>query len=331
MDEIFKNKKEIEDYLGKIHITPKTTENYFSSLKRVLKLLGKDYPVHELSNSKQVFDDFKNALNQIENISSRKTITNNTIKLFMAYNLILKNDGLDDTIELMAKAFKEYAKKVDENKEFHAPSEKDIDNKIEWDTLIQAKEKLREVFEKDLYRTKNDVKYMLLSLYCFCPLRQQDYINTNIYNNLDDVADPEVSNYISLDDKKLFIKKYKTEKKHGTRVLELPDDLINVIKRFMDKSKQNKLLPQILNNKKYMTSEQCTGILSEALKIKAPVQTLRRVFISKFYKELQTGKEMKAMAKKMGHNQSTAYQIYNIYSIIANEEETMMISNYNNI
>ena len=93
-DEIFKNKEAIEDYLGKIHITPKTTENYFSSLKRVLKLLGKDYPIHELSNSKQVFDDFKNALNQIENISSRKTITNNTMKLFMAYNLILKNDVL---------------------------------------------------------------------------------------------------------------------------------------------------------------------------------------------------------------------------------------------
>ena len=153
----------IEQYYLQSDIKISTIYNYQACIKRFQLLLGKDYRIYEMTNPAQICDEFKIALNKIENINSKKTTTNNSIKVMSAYNTLLKNDNLTLLIKLLTDLYYTFAKKVDENKIYRAPTKKEIENKITWNDLKNVKNQFKESFDSERYLKINDIKYMLLT------------------------------------------------------------------------------------------------------------------------------------------------------------------------
>ena len=138
-----------------------------------------------------IIEDIYNAiltvLNNLESQNSAKTIFNNVIKVFEAANIAIfnNNDNINQLINLMSEKYKIFARNVDENKKFQKQTEEQKINidKLKSDNIVINEEynykleysnKLREI--RDQYEI-NTLEYVILTLYIFLPLRQQDYLN----------------------------------------------------------------------------------------------------------------------------------------------------------
>ena len=81
---------------------------------------------------------------------------------------------------------------------------------------------------------------MILTLYIFLPLRQQDYLN--LHEAMNRVSD-EV-NYIDIANKVIVINNYKTVNNHGQRIINLDEETTNILSKYYYESRDGKpLLP----------------------------------------------------------------------------------------
>lgn len=326
----------ISDYLiNEKNLKESSVNIYNNTLLKIIDLLPDDFD--NFKNIDVTYQELKNTINTISNNTSRKNSLNVLIKLLLAYNetfLKNKNKNVLEIINLLNDDFKNFAKKVDDNRNFQKETKKEEENKNivdgeTYDEFINNHLKMYEdIFISDTLNKSNDVKYMALTLYKFLPLRSQDFCNIVIYNNKYEINEDDVDNhnYIILDEKNLVINNYKTDKSHGQRNIDLNDFLISIIIHFINKYNIRILLPSIYSNKP-MSADSLGKLLKSILKISQPVQFLRKLYISEFYdNEINySGKRYKKLAKKMGHGLSTANQIYNKNKIADGEYEDIYV------
>jgi len=239
--------------------------------------------------------------------SVRPTMLNTILNILKIY------DGINPELFMMYQgAFKKVSMHVNENRLLHV-SEKELLNIINWDKMNEIREKLKKKLEKintEKYNSRLHLPYLIICLYSmFIPLRQQDWINTAVYEDASK-EDNKEPNYIDLKKKKLIITKYKTENRYGARRIDLPDDLLEIIKHINKLSTSKWLLPSSTDINKPITSSNFTHTLNHIFNHKISSSLLRKIYISNLKQDGASLDKLKRVAKIMGHSLAQSYLIY---------------------
>jgi len=245
-----------------------------------------------------------NSLIILDFVNKPETTINEKDNLLKGFLKCLEAYDIDTTVYL--EKFQPLMTDLKYDKEFQEASEKEEENKLSKADLIKLREewkgKLTDKF------TKFDLYYVLLSLYTYMqPLRSQDYVNSflSIIERKDLLECKQ--NHISLETKKLYLFDYKTVSCYGTRIIDLPNELIQILKEFKEKSSSQYVICSPKGNK--LEANSFNRLFHEATKGKQfSCNMARKCFVSEGIEKPIA--ERKADARVMAHSMSTAAARY---------------------
>jgi integrase len=181
-------------------------------------------------------------------------------------------------------------------------------NWMGWNNIINIRDKIKDEYDKT--KDYNKLLHLLvLSLYSDIPPRRNaDYTNMYVVKKYHDKLAND-KNYFSYDDKKFIFNVYKTAKKYGQQIIDIPDNLYEVLKLYIKyhpiikgKVKKTTLEPLLVddNGKHLNYNNSITRILNKIFKKKISSSMLRHIYLSdKYNDELE---EMKEDASNMAHS-----------------------------
>jgi hypothetical protein len=105
---------------------------------------------------------------------------------------------------------------------------------------------------------------------------------------------------------KFYFNKYKTAEKYGLQVIDIPKDLIPLIKKWIKINPTDYLL--FSSNKNRLSSSQITRMLNKILGKKTSTDILRHIYLTNYYKDVPAILNMEKLATDMGHSVNTAMQ-----------------------
>lgn len=277
----------IIDLLKSKNIKDSSIKLYLSNLKR-LNNNNNIKTLTFLKNSKKVLDFINN--------KSENTKRTYLISICTVLNLDPK----------YKKNYDEYYKLLKESngllKNNTTKTEKQEENWMEQDEITTIYKNLESEVEK--FRTKKKLNeseynimlnYVILSLYTLIPPRRSlDYIKMMIGSDTD-----KNFNYLNINDSKFIFNNFKTAGTYKTQIIDIPDDLMSVIKLYLIKRKGTKNnIPFLVNFKgdPLTTSSQMTRILNKIFNKKVSVSMLRAQFLTDKYKNINKEKISDAVA-----------------------------------
>ena len=297
MDEIKKKIKE-----ERSNIKENSLNAYLSNIKRIFK----DVFDNEIDIKKfNQFVKVKKYLDEL-NPATRKNIMTSIIVLLKAYNINKK------TLKKYEKYFEEIVVDFENNYDNQEKSEKEKKNWITKDELDKKindlEENINEIDFENLTKTNEDIiqQHLILKLYSEIPPIRNDYAQMKVYHN----KNIKGENYIDLTNKKIILNNYKTDKTYGEKQIELNNNIIQLIKRWINITGNEYLLINI-RDKNPMTSNGLTKYINKIFKPKKVSTTiLRKLYLSEKYPVIHNRKDMKKDAYIMGHSISTQQSIY---------------------
>ena len=146
------------------------------------------------------------------------------------------------------------------------------------------------------------------------PLRSQDYINTSFNSK-------NSTNYINLNKKELVIQEGKTTNKTNTRIIDIPDNVINIIKKVKKISKSIWLIPMIKNTNEHMKNDTFTKFLNKLFGKNISSSRLRNIFSSYNNDSNSSIEEIRKNANIMSHSLQTQQKVYTKYGKIIHEQD----------
>lgn len=268
----------------------KSIINYLNSAKTVIK------------NIKEKYDD----------LSSINTVL---------YSFIAVAEALhckEKSIKVYRDEF-EKLREIFNNKETHIKTNEEDENWMTIEEINGIVERLKESIEStemgpELFRTYQN--YMLISLYTLMPPVRNDFIDTRVLSVEPENLDLDL-NYIILSTKEMVMNRYKTSRTYGTNRIQIPDELISIIKNYF--VIRNEVYPELIevdtlllnfSDISPMKRRNVSKYLHKILGKKVSVSMLRKIYISTKYPVLKTRKEMITDAKTMGHSVSTQQNLY---------------------
>jgi hypothetical protein len=289
-----------------------------------------------LSKIKKLDVDIDNIdINKLANICADNKYSNPS--RYMLYNAILwysKNNNkniniLDDLLKTIRTEMKEKKDKYQENKLFESETTKYID----WELILHIYSKLELLsIEKENDKNIYD-EYFMLSLYILeMPRRIQDFLfmqysdiivdrepdcilwndnEKNIKYNSEKVKDKskkelfnkQLNYYVINGEKSYFIfNKYKTSKYHGSQVIEIPEKLDGIIKKYIV-IRNMKIGDMFFNIEKSYYVVKMNKIFEKYINKKISVNILRKSRITYELKNISLNEKQKyIMAEKMAHS-----------------------------
>lgn len=266
---------------------------------------------------REVFDnniDIKN-FNKFTQIKKYlETLTPATRKNIMtAIMVFLKaNNSSDALIKKYQDYYSELIEDYENNYDKQVKSDKENKNWITQKELEKKRHELAALIDKmdldDLNRKDEDIiqQHLVLMLYSLIPPIRNDYAQMKVYEN----HTSKNENFINLKNKEIILNKYKTDKTYGMKKINIPNELIKLIKRWINISQSNYLLINIYDRKP-MTNNGLTKYLNKIFKPKKVSTTLlRKLYLSEKYPVIHNRKDMKQDAYIMGHSIDTQQGIY---------------------
>lgn len=210
---------------------------------------------------------------------------------------------------------KQLKAKRDSEQVYKEADEKAAANIISTDEFDQVVEKFNRLAVEKPQDKNVALKQLILTLYKhILPLRPQDYVNTQYLDK-----DPEATNYVDLSKKVLVLSEGKTMKGREARVIELPDEVVTVMKRVQSLFDSEWLIPMVTNAAKPMSNSAFThfmqGIIGKSGgPDKVGASRLRNLHVSKMEDDGATAEERKEAARVMGHSVNTQQTVYTKHS-----------------
>ena len=280
------------------------SDNSRNLYKRNLEKLNDNQDVtnlnylNDIKNIMYKIKDYKPTTQRTFIISICTILRNNNEKLYNQYYEILSkmNNDLKVNVEKSDKQKENWMNQNEVQKVY---------------TDLKEKVKKR-VNSKDTY---NDLlNYMVLSLYVLIsPRRNIDYSLCRISTDTKDTK----FNYLDLNKQEFIFNNYKTQGKYNSVVIPIPDDLMGVIKLYLN----NHPLKIQLKNKKHTVhflvnyygeniekSTQMTKILNSIFDKKIGSSMLRNMYLTNKYGDLM--KELKTDVSDMGTSVGVAMNNY---------------------
>lgn len=141
------------------------------------------------------------------------------------------------------------------------------------------------------------LSYLILSLYLLIPPRRSlDYIKMLI-----GVDSDKDYNYLDVNSSKFYFNNYKTSGKYQCQVVDIPDNLMAVIKLYLMKragTKKDLFFLVKYNGEPFKESSVMTRLLNKIFKKKISVSMLRNIYLTEKYSK--QNKEKEDDAKAMG-------------------------------
>ena len=235
--------------------------------------------------------------------------------------------SLDKTTKQKQKLYDEYFKlMMEKNKELkkeegeNVKTDTQAKNWIEWSEV----EKIWGDLEKkvDSFKSSKELsehqyntllQFVVLSLYVCLPPRRNEYQNMSIVKSAT-AQSPTDKNYYDVDNKRFIMNKYKTQKKEGQKIIEIPEVLQGVLSIYI---KHHPLIKGKISKKTPPTAflvyhdgqlldkvNSITRILNKVFGKKVGSSMLRHIYVSAKYGDMN--EEQKKDASIMGHSQDMA-------------------------
>jgi hypothetical protein len=193
-------------------------------------------------------------------------------------------------------------------------TEKQADNWLNLDELLQIKNKLNEQiqqinFEKKLNQKEylTILKNFILSLYLnLAPRRSSDYTLMKIGPDED-----ESYNYLNLDKKELIFNQYKTKKTYGKQIIDISNnkELLEDLNLYLKYRKSdNDFLLIKSNGKPFNQTNDMTKTLNQIFGKKISTQMLRNIYLTSKYGSVKN--DLKQDTTEMGTSMKCALNIY---------------------
>ena len=136
----------------------------------------------------------------------------------------------------------------------------------------------------------------------YSPPRRSEFASVKIKN-----FDKQKDNY--LEKNKIVFNSYKTAKKYGSQIYEVPSPLIPILKKYMKLNKTDYLFPK-RNSDACMTNVDYNRMLQKIFGKTISVDNLRSIYLSEKYKNIPSLVDMEKTAEAMGHQVVTALENY---------------------
>ena len=287
---------------------------YITNFKHVMNYLYgnaefyRDFTMNNYISDLKFFDKL-NAMRILEFIDKPEIKLNTKDNLLRGFLKCLDALEIDTTVYL--ESFQPILTDLKYDKEFIEANPKEEKNKLSQDELI----KLREEYKAKLTDkfTKNDLYFVLLSLYTYVvPLRGEDWYNTVLlYDSR--IPKEDKINHLNLEEKKMYLYNYKTARTYGTRILDIPDELCEILKAFKEKSKSDYVICSPTGQK--ILQPNFCRLFKEATGKEFSSSMARKCFISDEINDKNINvKSRKEIASKMGHSCSMQAVRYSKFS-----------------
>lgn len=316
--------KELREILEKKY-RENSIKTFAGSVKKVCKeVFKREYDAKLLEDTNKVLAYVKT----LEKISSQK----NTLAGVLAF--VKAEQTNPQVIKVYEDHFKTLGQASANLQQYKEPTEDEKCNYIPFAEVIKLRdehaqtlsnykidelEQSNKLKEATLFQKTVFEKYLVLCLYTYVPpLRGEEWHDAVI----EEVADPgsysviieaRKKNIIDLTHKKLVVERYKTSDIHGTRIIDLPDELVKVIKMSREINNGD---PNLLINYascKPMTSQCLTKFLQSIFYPKKISSTLlRKIYISEQTSKLSVD-QRKKLAHIMGHSLSSQEFLYSTF------------------
>ena len=117
---------------------------------------------------------------------------------------------------------------------------------------------------------------------------------------------PKEDNYYKAG--KFYFNRYKTAAKYGLQVVEVPQNLQTLLKRWIKMNTESNYL-LFSSNKNPLSSPQINRILNKIFGKNISCDVLRHVYLTNYYKNIPKLTDMEKLSQEMGHsvNQAMLY------------------------
>lgn len=268
------NSKELEELIlkNKPSLSKSSLKTYLSHLITLCKNLNNFGTIEDYNNNHVIMEYINK---NIVNINSRKSYL--TALYVLTQNIIYKENFLEDL------------KIIKDNDNENLMNKKQLQNYISFNDII----------EKHSSLTRNTKEHVILSLLggiYIPPRRLLDYTELKFKN-----YSVDTENYIDFDRKELCFNIYKTKSKYGKQIIKIPDELLDIIREYSSKSKNDFVLND--NNGNKMSAYTLNFNINKIFKNNIGINGIRHSYITeKVLPHIPKLKELIFISNCMGHS-----------------------------
>jgi integrase len=191
------------------------------------------------------------------------------------------------------------------------------ENWINWEDVLKRYDELFKSLGKSVgtKKTISDLeynkllKYVVLSIYVLIPPRRtQEWLKMKITFNSD--TNDNTNNYLDVEKKQFIFNVFKTAKKDGQLIIDIPDDLMKVLNLYIKyhplydtKNKINIPFLVFCGRKPFDKVNTITRFLNKIFEKKISASMLRHIYLSSKYGDIM--KEQQEDSKLMSHSMAT--------------------------
>lgn len=203
----------------------------------------------------------------------------------------------------------------------HEKTEKQEKEWIDWEEVLKKKQELSSAISSFVSnKTLSPKEFeqlqqaLVLCLYtCIQPRRNQDYLQMYVVKKLGKDFD-KTKNYYEIAGNRFVFNVYKTAKKYGEQVEEVPEELKDILTKYLahhpgvkSKQKEVKLLVKS-DGTPFTTVNSITRVLNKIFGKKVGASMLRHSYLSGKYGAVM--KELEKDTEQMAHTSDTAIRDY---------------------
>ena len=301
-------KKELEEkLLNNKKLAPSSVKLYLRNLEK----LNDNQPLKNLNFLKDP-KHITEKLNDYKENTKRGYYISITSVLSLDKSTKPKQKLYDEYFKLMMEKNKELKKEEGTNQKTETQEQNWISwSEVEkkWDTLKNKVETFKNNKELSEHQYNTLLQYVVLSLYTCLPPRRNEYMNMMIVKNANENF-PTDKNYYDIDNKRFIFNKYKTMKKEGQKIINVPETLQSVLTIYIKhhpliKGKITKKFQPVCflvyqDGNPLDKVNSITRVLNKIFNKKVGSSMLRHIYLSDKYSDVN--EEQKADANKMGHS-----------------------------
>jgi len=243
-------------------------------------------------------DDIEKTINTIRKIHKNDNSFKAYINILAVITSHFKN--LKNAYQIYSQLGKKTNLAVQEHREENQVEEGD-ENKI-----IDVGE---EAFNKNVGKLNKIEDIMIFALYMLFPSRRLDYKNMLITSE-NDTSKLDGINYLILSSPKMFVfNQYKTDKKYGKQIFEIPTSLDVIINKYINMKglKSGDYLFSLKRNKKEAVAEsnfssKVSNVFNKVYDTFISVRFISMSWASSLYTKNPTVKQIKELAYMMSHS-----------------------------
>jgi integrase len=257
-------------------------------------------------NDKREIKDFKyleNPKKILDKIKGYKITTQRNV--IIAIVSVLKNLG-NDLYKKYYDLMIDMNKKIEDSAKENKKTETQDKNWISWKDVEAKFEELKgkNRYPKNISETQYDnlLDTVILGLYVLSPPRRnKDYLQMKVSKDGKGLDDKY--NWLNMKNKQFIFNNYKTEKTYGQQIIDVPAELIDIIKKYLKYKKEGDgFLLVKFNGDRLVSDNSLTRRLNKIFGKKISSSMLRHIYLSDKYKDVKD--EMKDDANKMAHSVS---------------------------